>query len=83
MRSAGGVLGKTAVIAFIVAVLLAVSILWPRTRWTFRLRADVLLTGYVDKGASLDVMHRQLAGFLERDHAENKKRMRWMFYLFK
>lgn len=81
-RAPLGTWGTVAVCAFIAAVLLTVSILWPRNRWKFRLRTDTLLTGYVDAGASLDVMHRQLAEYLERDYKDNRSRLRWMFYLF-
>jgi hypothetical protein len=77
-----GTWGNVAVYAFIAAVVLAVLILWPRNRWRFRLRTDTLLDGYVDAGASMDVMHRQLATYLERDYDGNRKKLRWMFYLF-
>lgn len=75
-------MGAVAVGAFIAAVLLAVAILWPRTRWLFRLKTNTLLEGYVDGGASLDVMHRQLAEYMDRDYRENRVRLAWMFYLF-
>jgi len=77
-----GTWGTVAMYAFIAAVFFAVLILWPRNRWRFRLRTDILLSGYVDAGADLDVMHRQLATYLERDYDENRQKLRWMFYLF-
>jgi hypothetical protein len=69
--------------AFVVAVVLVAVILWPY-KWRFRLKTGVLLDGYVDAEppTSLDVMHRKLAEWLERDWQENKDRLRWMFFAF-
>ena len=61
-----GAWGNAAVCAFITAVFFAVLILWPRNKWKFRFRSDVLLNGYVDAGADMNLMHRELATYLER-----------------
>src|SRR6266542_2584797 len=83
-RNGFGRWGWVATGAFIVAVIAVVSILWPRHKWRFRMNTETLLEGYVDakRPATLDEMHRALAGFLERDYRENRDRLRWMCYIF-
>ncbi|SRR6266545_3433719 len=76
--------GKVAIILFIVAVLGVMTILWPRTKWQFRMDAHTLISGYLDQDppATIDDMHRSLAWYLERDYRANRDRLRLMFYIF-
>jgi len=79
-----GLWGWIAVVPFAVAVSGVCAILWPRHRWRFSMDADILIKGFLDADPppTLDVMHRVLAGFLQRDYRANRDCLRWMFYIF-
>ena len=58
-------------LVFVLVAAGAVLVPWPG--WRFTRSARTLLKDYVDDGASLDEMHRQLAGHLEDDADENSR----------
>ena len=72
-----------AVGAFSVVVLLCIRILWPSGGWCFAHDSEKLLDEYVEKGKSLDEMHRDLARAADGHWKDNDEKIKSMFSWFR
>lgn len=71
-------------VAFAVVGLLCANVLRPRRNWKFHRSSKDLIRDYVDGGehgpASMDDMHRDLAGHLESDYDANGNRLKRLYW---
>jgi hypothetical protein len=72
-----------AVGAFCLSLLLCVYVLRPTRGWTFSHTSRGLLDAYVDKGKSLDSMHRELALAADGYRDVNDKKIKRQFRAFR
>lgn len=74
-------LGYSALGVFVIAIALAVSVLWP-AKWTFTNDAAAMTKEYVESGKPLDFMYEDVAKETEKYRAENQTKLDCRFALF-